>query len=69
MAADLPRPTVDVTSRETDVGHEVDVVIHREGKARSFKGGGQGISRDGAVKDVIDRILGDHNSAEWIPRG
>lgn len=66
---DLPRPNVEVTSRETDSGHEVDVVISRDDKGRAYTGGGDGKSRDAAIGEVIGKILGDHNSTEWIPKG
>jgi len=67
--ADLPRPRVEVVSRETDAGAEVDVVISRDNKARTFTGGGQGKSRDQAYGEAMDKVLGDHRTAEWIPRG
>lgn len=69
MAADLPRPNVEVTSRETDVGHEVDVFIHRDNKGKTYKGMAAPGNRDAAVKDVIEKVLGDHRNAEFIPRG
>lgn len=66
-AKDLPRPDVGVSQRETEVGHEVDVVISRDGKGKSYTGGGAGSSSDGAVKDVIKKILDDPITGEWLP--
>lgn len=67
--ADLPRPTVTVNSRDEGMGHTVDVTISRDNKARTYSGGGTGKSRDAAFGEAVDKILGDHNSAEWIPKG
>ena len=66
--ADLPRPTVDVTSRETDVGSVVDVVISRDGKAKSYTGTAAPTNRDGAFKDAVEKVLNDGTTAEWLPR-
>ncbi len=65
--AELPRPEVNVTTRETDVGHEVDLVVSREGKARSYTGGGAGSPLNGAIKDVVEKLLNDGHTAEWLP--
>jgi len=63
----LPPPTVDVTPRETDSGHEIDVVISRDGKGKSYTGGGPGFSPAGATRHVIEKILSDPLTGEWLP--
>jgi hypothetical protein len=63
--ADLPRPDVTVTTGPDEVNHHVDVVISRDNKARSYRG--QGATEPERTKSVIDKILGDHHSAEFIP--
>ena len=62
---DLPQPKVDVTSRETDSGHELDVMISRDNRGKSYTGKG---TRDEAVKQVIDKVLADPYTGEWVPR-
>jgi hypothetical protein len=64
---DLPRPTVDVTSRE-DGGHKVDVTISRGSIEKKYEGGKTGgFSRDGAFKEAVEQILADPHTAEWLP--
>lgn len=67
--ADLPRPKIEVNSKEDLTGHTVDVVISRDNKAKSYSGGGAGVSRNDATRDVVEKILNDPHSAEWIPKG
>lgn len=65
---DLPRPDISVTNKPIDsTSHGVDVVISRDNKAHSYSGKGSDVN--GAVKDVVEKILGDHRSAEYIPKG
>lgn len=66
---DLPRPKIDVTSTENLNGNEVGVTISRDNKARSYTGGGAGKSRNEAIGEVVGKILDDHHSTEWIPKG
>lgn len=66
MPADLPRPDVSVTSSETDGAHKVDLVVSRDGKAKSYAGAGPG--RDAATRDVVEKLLADPHTAEWLPR-
>lgn len=71
-AADLPRPTVEVTSREEgdglSLGHRVDVTISRGNAGKKYEGGKTGgYSHDGALKDVIEQIIADPYTAEWLP--
>jgi hypothetical protein len=54
--ATLPRPDVTVSTGEDGTA----VVISRGGKAHSHSGG--------TVKEVIEKILDDPRSAEWIAR-
>lgn len=71
-AVDLPPPTVDVTPAKErdpsakDTAH--DVVIHRgEGACRSYRIDG-GSPRD-LLKNGIEKVINDHYSGEWIPKG
>jgi hypothetical protein len=58
----LPRPDVSVsTSPESGV----DVVISRDGKAKSYKG--DGATREAIIKDVVEKIIGDRHTGEWLP--
>jgi hypothetical protein len=58
----LPRPDVSVsTSPESGV----DVVISRDGKAKSYKG--DGAIREQVIKDVVEKIIGDRHTGEWLP--
>lgn len=63
---DLPRPDVSVTSRQTEDARAVDVVIARDGKAKTYTGS-HPYSPDGAFKEAVDKILSDPFSAEWLP--
>lgn len=58
----LPRPTV---TADSSADGSVDVVISRDGKARSYKG--EGPTREAVVKDVVKKILDDGHTAEWLP--
>lgn len=58
-----PQPDVSVTSDATGV----NVVISRDGKCTTHRG--EGASRDGQVKDAVDKILADHRTAEYVKRG
>lgn len=58
----LPRPDVAVS---TSPSSGVDVVISRDGKAKSYKG--DGATREAIVKDVVEKILGDRHTGEWLP--
>jgi hypothetical protein len=65
---DLPRPTVSAdvkTEVEAGKPFTADVTITRDNKAKSYTGGGS--SASGAVKDVVEKILNDPYSAEWLP--
>ena len=72
-AVDLPQPNVDVTIADATSpdgqtsGKQVDVVLSRDGKARSYSSGGSGAAE--AVKGVVEKILGDHHTAEYVKRG
>ena len=67
--ADLPAPTVDVTPT-TDTSApsgSVDIVVHRDGKGKSYRAEG-GTSVE-LVKDAVKKVLADPYSGEWIPKG
>lgn len=73
-AVDLPQPNVDVTiadtlspDGQTVSGKQVDVVLSRDGKARSYSSVGSGAAE--AVKGVVEKILDDHHTAEYVKRG
>ena len=69
-AVDLPPPTVDVTQTPTPAGEpcgSVDVVVHRDGKGRSYRV--EGSNATDLVKGAVEKVLGDHYSGEWIPKG
>lgn len=66
---DLPRPTVDVTvTTRTDGGTDLNVVIHRDGKARTFTANQTG-GGTGPVKEIVERIIADPHTGEWLPSG
>lgn len=65
--ADLPRPTVTVTHGVdgTTGATSTDVVISRDNKARSYSVPG---SADvGVVRQVVEKVIGDPRTAEWLP--
>lgn len=67
---DLPRPKVEVTrAQERDSSAEagsMDVVISRDGKAKSYRSVG-GDVKD-VVRDVVEKVIGDAKTGEWLPR-
>ena len=71
-AVDLPKPDVSVTSQGDAAGHQIDVVISRKAGdgtplGRSYKGTGA-VPAD-AIKDVIEKVLADPYSGEFmVPR-
>jgi hypothetical protein len=69
MAADLPPPNVKATHPPVIDGEPpyVDVVIDRDGKARSYRGTGS--TETERTAHVVTEILRDHRNAEFIPRG
>lgn len=66
----LNPPTVDVTPAserdESAPSGSVDIVVHRDGKGRSYRADG-GTSVE-LVKDAVRKVLNDPYSAEWIPK-
>ncbi len=68
-APTLPRPDIAVTPAiERDITAptgSVDVVISRDGKAKSFRAEGGSVTE--VVKDAVEKILGDAGTAEWLP--
>lgn len=70
-AVDLPQPQVDVTvadapaiEGQTVSGKQVDVVLSRDGKARSYTI--VGATEAERTKDVVEKILDDHRNAEFV---
>ena len=65
----LPAPTVDVTpaaDRDSSApAGSVDVVIHRDGKGRSYRT--EGGSTADVVRDAVRKVLADPHTAEWLP--
>lgn len=65
----LPAPTVDVTpaqNRDSAApAGSVDVVISRDGKARSYRAQGAGTTE--IVKDAVEKVIADAHTAEWLP--
>lgn len=70
MAVDLPRPKIDVTQSTTNNSEptvnstHVNVVISRDGKGKSYHGTGTNTVE--VVKDVVEQILNDPYTGEWI---
>jgi len=64
VAADLPRPDVTVNPRN-DAG-QTDVVISRDGKCRAFRS--ESASTENIIRDLVEQIIADPHTAEWIPR-
>jgi hypothetical protein len=70
-AVDLPPPDVNVTSSDAGGEYAVNVFISRRTADQTPIGrsyAGTGTSRDAAVKQVVEKIVADSYSAEWIPR-
>jgi hypothetical protein len=61
---DLPRPDVTVTHNEDD--GKSHVVISRDGKGKSYEI--TGTSPDDKIKGVVEKIIQDPHTLEWIPR-
>lgn len=65
----LPRPDVNVThATERDPNAppgSMDVVISRDGKAKSYRVVGD--TGPAIVKDAVEKVLGDPHSGEWLP--
>lgn len=59
----LPRPDINVTT--TSDGAANDLVISRDGKAKSYRI--EGTTRQDVIKDAVKKVLDDPRSAEWLP--
>ncbi len=59
---DLPRPDVTVTSAPE--GH-TDVIISRDGKARSYRAEGVGVNEK--IADAVRKVIADPHTAEFLP--
>jgi hypothetical protein len=60
---DLPRPTVDVVS--SPATGRTQVTISRDGRGRIYEVRGVG---DEKLKDVVEQILNDPYTAEFLPK-
>lgn len=61
----LPRPDVTVNQSQNGDGHGVEVIISRDGKAKSYSG--ENYTSSGATAEVIKKIIADPYTAEWLP--
>lgn len=70
IAVDLPRPDVAVSTRtRDDGGTDLDVVISRDGKARSYSSNRTGVPDTAPIKEIVEKILSDSATGEWLPAG
>lgn len=62
-----PRPDVKTSTASQDEGATIytDVVISRDGKAKSYRG--EGSTEAARTGDVVRKIIGDAHTAEWLP--
>lgn len=68
--ADLPRPDVKVEQTKEQFTESVKVTISRpgsDGEARGRVHVGVGTTTADAVKSVVEKIIGDTHSIEWLP--
>ena len=64
----LPRPTVTSESSQDGGSHRIDVTISREaGKGRTYTGVGS--TTAGAARELVEKIIEDHNASEFIKEG
>jgi len=63
--ADLPRPDVGVITPQTEPLY-TDVVISRDGKAKSYRG--EGTNEVERTKSIVRQILDNPRTAEWLPK-
>lgn len=62
-AVDLPRPQVDVVPNPD--GSKEHVVIHRDGKAKSYEIEGSTTSEK--IKNTVTKVINDRYTGEWLP--
>lgn len=68
MTDSLPRPTVTSKSSQDGDAHSISVTITREsGKGRVYTGVGSSVS--GAARDLVEKMLEDPHSAEFVKKG
>lgn len=69
MTTVLPRPRVEVQNADGAMGDATvattTVTISRDNKGQQYRGVGS--TPEAATADVIDKILGDRKTAEWLP--
>ena len=62
----LPRPDVSVSTPADYAGKErLDVTIARDGKSQSYVS--EKPTSTERVKEVVEKLLGDGRTAEWLP--
>lgn len=66
-ATTVPRPDVTAEVDETTGGFQAKINVTRDGKTTTHEGGGTGYSRNGAVTEVVKKLLDDPKTAEWLP--
>lgn len=68
MPDSLPRPTVTAESTQEGTATRIDVTVTREaGKERTYVGVGS--TPAGAAREVVEKLLNDPHSAEFVKRG
>ncbi len=66
--ATLPQPEITVAETDGDTGSKrYAVTATRDGKSRTWSG--EGVTATGAIKEVVDKMLGDHHTGEFVKRG
>lgn len=68
MTDSLPKPTVTAEGTQEGTAHRIDVTVSREGaKTRTYTGVGS--SPAGAARELVEKMLDDPTSAEFIRKG
>jgi len=63
---DLPRPDISVTTGDLGNGYfAVNITVSRDGRVRGYSGTAS--SSAGAIKEVVEKMLDDPYTAEWLP--
>lgn len=61
---DLPKPIV-TSESSADAGvQKINVTVTRDGKARSWSGAGTSVA--GAARDLVEKMIEDHHTAEYV---
>lgn len=67
MTDPLPRPTITSSGSYDNGKHKVDVTVARDGKSRVYTGTGSSVEAVG--RDLVEKVLDDYHSAEYVKRG